>query len=233
MIKRIILVIGVIVCLAGTSLFAQGVPASNAFREWKAKAVAKAQGAEISYQAIAVTTTRASDGQIRVQMAFGTSLDRTSLGTLTIVAQPLSVKDGEVVKVGNEAKLRAGSIQRNPESSDEILFKPSMVLPNGDVANAVRIRITGLGADSGQASTLVVAVDDIPRTSVLGQVNVLSENNALSEEACIWWVGYCDSCILCVGCSNNSPSLNCVECTMGCSGEPTCTPAGPKPFDCP
>jgi hypothetical protein len=239
---KIFLRVLVLLCLSilvNQSLSAQSASAAvQAVNAWRAGAIRKLNGQSLdTYNAVGVSVGKLANGDLKVVFVVSVSQDIAKLGSLTFSAQPVQVmpsSGGTILKLVNEpSKIKTGGWERE-NISDEIAASPELTMSADAEANAVKLTVYGLGTDSLKPYTFILPIGPDPRSAALGSVGFTFQTAKLVEGKCIWYLGYCQfGCdVMCIGCSDNSPTLNCVTCSMGCANGQPCTPTTPKPVEC-
>lgn len=211
----------------------------SAYNSLKEKAFSKLDKSQpYRFQGVGVAIEKVNQNGVNVNFSVGVSLDADAVNPLTFTVQPVSVvnqNNESVIKdIGTASKIGSGRIERSSGETEEIVLTPRMIVPITADVNAVKVTISGLETDNQKVYTIILPVDSEIKTAGLGKVTAETESAAI-EGKCAWFVGYYSTgCgVRCVGCTDNSPVLNCVQCEMTCANGQTCTPAGPRPADCP
>ncbi|NJM54216.1 MAG: hypothetical protein HC846_13040 [Blastocatellia bacterium] len=165
-----------------------------------------------------------------------------NINSFSISIQPLVISGQPnqpiINEIGKPSRISSPPMER--DSNDEIVLTPEITDFLPQATNAIGIKISGFEEDVQKVVTLIMPVSSETRVSAIGKVTTKTDVAGfipigLKQTKCQWYTGYCQTgCpILCVGCNNKSPILNCVNCTMTCANNGTCTPTGPRPVDCP
>lgn len=192
-----------------------------------------------SYIVAAVSVEKYLNTSLRLNFSVAVGPGVKLSGPLMFDVEPVAtqtVEKGMILKhVGQSARLKTEPPEREQGDVEELTLNPQIIVPFSAEADAVRIRITGLATEPDKAYTLIIPIADGIRSAALG--GIIEECNGLEGGGgpCQWYTSYCETgCpVLCVGCSNQNPTLNCASCSMSCVGGQTCTPNGPRPLDCP
>lgn len=235
--KNLTIVVALLSALA-TMGSANETPKSQAAIEtWKQRVASKLRGeTSFRYNAIGVAVEKVNGDTVRVNLTPAVSTDVRVINALSITVQPVEVMssgNGTILRVvGNAGKIASGMFERDTSDS-EYLGDRQITLAMGEGVNALKISVFGLGSDVTKPYTIILPIEKEGKSAALGQVTSTSASETLSNR-CQWFVGYCQgTCeVQCVGCSDGSPVLNCVNCSMGCANGQTCTPSGPVPVDC-
>jgi hypothetical protein len=232
MVQRAVSIIAVVV-FAYTIGSGQAKRASvDAFNKLASRIAATTKNLEHpSFRIAAAALEPNSESSVLVQLSVGASLNITSFGSITVEAEPAVVSKSTVTVLGGVNKIKGIDVTRAESSAESPFYNPAIYVRTPHEANAVVVRIYGVGTDKTKPFTLILPIRAGIQTAGVSEIS--ADDSAISDEACSWFLGYCETCTLCVGCSDNSPVLNCVECTMTCANGEPCTPSTPKPFDCP
>ena len=241
----------VVLFVAFSILSQQGVaqdvrPSEVAYRQWlERRATAGKADLSDSHLGIGFSVVRYKQVGVLVDLSLAAGQDLSELPALVFSVQPLSVEkpqDGKPIltEVGNSSSIASPKQLLSTKSSLGIFSQPELIARVPSTASAVRIDVSGFDS-TGKSFSVYLPIRDTPMTAVLAKAAKCSNTNNLND--CQWFTGSCGpggmDCpqgMLCVSCNNNSPSLNCVACTMGCgSGQSgsNCTPDVEAPQGCP
>ena len=213
--------------------------AAKAYFAWREKISSqKNLAGSFDHHAVAFAVSRYGDAGVTVDISIGVSPATVELKEMEFVVRPLIISDQSGQSILEETG-RVNSVKSPrltglvvPESG--IIASPKLVAKVPAGTKAVKVEVKGFG---DQLMTVTIPLRDRPATAVLGRGENCTSSNSLSE--CLWFTGSCGpgggDCggrLLCAGCNNGSPNLNCVSCTMGCTGGGECTPSTEAPQGC-
>lgn len=219
--------------------FSQQKPSESTYLLWKADQQ-KLQGNKLNpgHLGVGLSVSKYKDIGVQVEFSVFTEATSISVPNLQFSVQPLGTTTDaggkvELIDIGTLSSITFRGSGKLSRKENGLLAQPELISRVPSETKAVRVTISGDG--NGQISVIMPLTDSIA-SAVLAK-NLICEKS--SESACSWWTGNCPGqCqgMLCAACDNDSPTLNCASCQMGCSGSgqgSNCTPTTDPPLGCP
>lgn len=222
---------------------AQQKPSEAAYLQWKAERQKKQVSLQGGHIGVGLSVSRYQNIGVQVEFSVFSEASEITAPDLQFRAQPLAyIKNdngkNDLVDVGSPTTLTFKGSSNFTRNEIGLIAQPEMIGRVPSETKAVRVTISVPGEGNSQIS-VIMPLADSTFTSVVSK-NAACNRTDGSSSACSWWQGSCPGqCVpatMCVACNNDSPTLNCVSCSMGCSGSgpgSNCTPDVEAPDGCP